>query len=402
MARIVFLHPDLGIGGAERAVIDAALALKSRGHYVEFVTAHHDQRHCFQETKDGTLKITSAGDWLPRSFFGRFYALCAYIRMIYAAIYLVCFSAINFDAVFCDQISACIPFLRISNAKIIFYCHFPDMLLTKRESFWKKLYRAPIDWLEEKTTGMAHCILVNSKFTADVFKTTFKSLSSHTPEVLYPIPDFTSFDLPVDEPLDDLIPKQKEPVFLSINRYERKKNLELALHALGCLKETLSDTEKESVHLIIAGGYDERVAENKEYYLELRQLCDQLKLNENVSFLRSFSDAQKRTLLHYCDCLIYTPDKEHFGIVPIEAMYMKCPVIAVGSGGPLETVVDSETGFLCEPTQQEFAKGMERIVKEKGLSKKLGETAKKHVVEKFSFESFTEHLESVVNKLLNS
>ena len=165
MPRIVFLHPDLGIGGAERAVIDAAFALKSRGHDVEFVTAHHNPGHCFQETKDGTLKVTAAGDWLPRSLFGKFYAFCAYIRMIYAAIYLICFSAINFDVVFCDQIAACIPFLRMSKGRIIFYCHFPDMLLTKRESVMKKLYRAPIDWLEERTTGMAHCILVNSKFT---------------------------------------------------------------------------------------------------------------------------------------------------------------------------------------------------------------------------------------------
>ncbi len=168
MVRIVFLHPDLGIGGAERAVVDAALAVKSRGHVAEFVTAHHDRSHCFQETRDGTFRVTAVGDWLPRSFFGRFYAFCAYIRMIYAAIYLVWFSGKEYDLIFCDQISACIPFLRLGKAKVLFYCHFPDMLLTQRQSFWKRLYRAPIDWVEEKTTGMAHCVLVNSKFTGTI------------------------------------------------------------------------------------------------------------------------------------------------------------------------------------------------------------------------------------------
>jgi len=167
MVNVVFLHPDLGIGGAERAVIDAALALKSRGHTVRFVTAHHDVGHCFEETKDGTLMVTSVGDWLPRKILGRFYAFCAYLRMIYAAAYLVFFSGLKLDVVFCDQISACIPVLRLSGAKILFYCHFPDMLLTQRRSFLKRLYRAPIDWLEEKTTGMAHSVLVNSKFTGD-------------------------------------------------------------------------------------------------------------------------------------------------------------------------------------------------------------------------------------------
>lgn len=165
MVNVVFLHPDLGIGGAERAVIDAALALKSRNHQVEFVAAHHDPQHCFQETRDGTLKVTVAGDWLPRSIFGKLYALCAYIRMVYAAMYLVLFSGKSYDLVFCDQISACIPILRLSRASILFFCHFPDMLLTQRKTFLKKLYRAPIDWWEEKTTGMAHCVLVNSKFT---------------------------------------------------------------------------------------------------------------------------------------------------------------------------------------------------------------------------------------------
>ena len=169
MGKIVFLHPDLGIGGAERAVIDAALALKSRGHKVEFVTAHHEESHCFQETRDGTLKVTSVGDWLPRNIFGKCYALCAYIRMIYAAIYLAFFSGIEYDVIFCDQISACIPFLKFSGKKILFYCHFPDMLLTQRQSILKHIYRAPIDFIEEKTTGMANCILVNSNFTGNLF-----------------------------------------------------------------------------------------------------------------------------------------------------------------------------------------------------------------------------------------
>lgn len=153
MVVVAFIHPDLGIGGAERLVVDASLALKSRGHTVHIFTAHHDASHCFQETKDGTISVTCVGDWLPRHLFGYFYALFAYVRMIYVALYLVMFSNYVADVIFCDQISACIPFLKLSKAKILFYCHFPDQLLTKRESFAKKLYRAPLDWLEEKSTG---------------------------------------------------------------------------------------------------------------------------------------------------------------------------------------------------------------------------------------------------------
>ena len=43
MVNILFLHPDLGIGGAERLVVDAAVAAQRRGHTVRIVTNHHGQ-----------------------------------------------------------------------------------------------------------------------------------------------------------------------------------------------------------------------------------------------------------------------------------------------------------------------------------------------------------------------
>jgi len=50
---IVFLHPDLGIGGAERLVVDAAVGLQQRGHRVVIFTSHCDRGHCFDEVRDG-------------------------------------------------------------------------------------------------------------------------------------------------------------------------------------------------------------------------------------------------------------------------------------------------------------------------------------------------------------
>lgn len=55
--RVTFVHLDLGIGGAERLVVDAGLALKKAGHQIEFITSHHDQAHCFPETR-GELHVT--------------------------------------------------------------------------------------------------------------------------------------------------------------------------------------------------------------------------------------------------------------------------------------------------------------------------------------------------------
>jgi hypothetical protein len=51
--RVAFVHPDLGIGGAERLVVDAAVGLQSCGHSVIIYTSHHDPSHSFPETNDG-------------------------------------------------------------------------------------------------------------------------------------------------------------------------------------------------------------------------------------------------------------------------------------------------------------------------------------------------------------
>ncbi|XP_063225674.1 alpha-1,3/1,6-mannosyltransferase ALG2 [Bacillus rossius redtenbacheri] len=403
MPRIVFLHPDLGIGGAERLVVDAALALKKKGHFVHFVTSHHDPSHCFTETKDGTLDVTVVGDWLPRHLFGKFFALCAYLRMLYVSIYLF-FSDLRPDIVFCDLISVCVPILKLWVPHIMFYCHFPDQLLSQPGSVLKSAYRAPLNWLEEVTTGQASKIFVNSKFTAQVFKQTFKRIKV-TPEILYPSINTDFFERCTPSPLATVLHDESLGnafIFLSINRYERKKNLGLAIDAIHALKsEATGQQDSESfVHLIMAGGYDPLVTENVEYYEELLSHAEKLNVQDSITFLRSPSDAEKVSLLSGCDCLLYTPSNEHFGIVPLEAMYYGKPVIAVNSGGPTETIVDGETGFLCNPSKDSFSAAMLKCTRDEKLCTRLGSAGKQKMLSLFSFTAFTDKLDSVVGSLM--
>ncbi|XP_048412870.1 alpha-1,3/1,6-mannosyltransferase ALG2 [Stegostoma tigrinum] len=402
MVEVVFLHPDLGIGGAERLVVDAALALRRRGCGVQIWTAHFDHAHCFSECRRLALSVHCVGDWLPRTLLGRCSALCAYLRMLYVAWYLVFLSGVEFDVVFCDQVSACIPVLKLCRRakRVLFYCHFPDRLLQSgRPGLCQRLYRLPIDWLEEYTTGLADLILVNSKFTAGVFRRTFRTLSHLEPDVLYPS---LSFAEPVggqhlEE--DELLGHVGDFVFLSINRFERKKNLGLALQALHCLRDRLGQADWQQVHLVLAGGYDPRVPENVEHYRELQEMAAQLQLADRVTFLRSFSDQRKVSLLRRCRCVLYTPSNEHFGIVPLEAMYSRRPVIAVNSGGPLESVVDQVTGFLRQPSPSNFAEAMEKLVRNPDLGAKMGEAGRSRVLQTFSVDAFTERLYQYICKL---
>ena len=110
--------------------------------------------------------------------------------------------------------------------------------------------------------------------------------------------------------------------------------------------------------------------ENVEHCGELMQLAEELGIGSRVAFLRSISDREKVWLLKQtidvvsiiirntmclqvwlltnCSILLYTPAGEHFGIVPLEAMYCGTPVLAVNSGGPLETIEHGVTGWLVD------------------------------------------------------
>lgn len=101
---VLFLHPDLGLGGAERLVVDAALALQARGCRVQVWTAHYDPGRCFAETR--RLAVRCAGAWLPRSLWGRGHAVCAALRMAFVALYVLLLSGEHADTFICDQVRA--------------------------------------------------------------------------------------------------------------------------------------------------------------------------------------------------------------------------------------------------------------------------------------------------------
>ncbi|PVI03611.1 glycosyltransferase family 4 protein [Periconia macrospinosa] len=415
---VVFFHPDLGIGGAERLVIDAAVGLQNRGHKVTIFTSHRDTRHCFDEARDGTLDVRVRGNTvIPPTILGRFAILCAILRQVHLILQIALFSSeladIKPTAFFVDQLSAGIPLLRIlqSKVRIIFYCHFPDKLLAKKGGLLKTLYRGPFDWLESWSTGCSDTIVVNSNFTKGVFAEAFPKLTYRKPGVVYPCVDTQS-----ESPVEEVKPLwEKKKVLLSINRFEKKKDVALAIKAFA----GLSPQERKDARLVIAGGYDPRIAENVATYTELCELADSLKLKHAtaktvvtaqaipddiaVLFLHSVPNAFKATLLSTSRLLVYTPRNEHFGIVPLEAMLVGTPVLAANEGGPTETVVSGQTGWLRDVSKVQDWTEVMRIALEDGEGeerlKEMGKWGRERVISTFSKEKMAETLETEIQDM---
>ncbi|KAG5551348.1 hypothetical protein RHGRI_009683 [Rhododendron griersonianum] len=393
---IAIIHPDLGIGGAERLIVDAAVELSSHGHKVHIFTSHHDRTRCFEETLAGTFPVTVYGAFLPRHIFYRLHAVCAYLRCIFVALCLLLMWP-SFDVILADQVSIVIPLLKLKKStKVVFYCHFPDMLLAQHTTVLRRMYRKPIDFLEEMTTGMADLILVNSKFTASTFAKTFKNLDARgiKPDVLYPAVNFDQFDEPhasktVYKFVGSLCYRLD---FLSINRFERKKNIGLAISAFAMLHKLEED--------VIQCGFDNRLRENVEYLEELKSLAEREGVSQKVKFITSCSTAERNTLLSHCLCVLYTPKDEHFGIVPLEAMAAHKPVIACNSGGPVETIRNGLTGFLCDPNPEEFSLAMAKFIQDPQMAKRMGEEAQKHVSDSFSTKIFGQRLDRFLVNLV--
>lgn len=128
---------------------------------------------------------------------------------------------------------------------------------------------------------------------------------------------------PVDTDTFQPLPIQRGESYIAIGRLVKYKRFDLAIAACKTLRRPLK----------IVGDGPERA--------NLEKMAE----GAPVEFLGTLPHTEIRKLLAQAHALLF-PGLEDFGIVPVEAQAMGCPVIAYGEGGVLDTVRDSETGIL--------------------------------------------------------
>jgi glycosyltransferase involved in cell wall biosynthesis len=145
---------------------------------------------------------------------------------------------------------------------------------------------------------------------------------------------------------------------------------------------------RERVRVRFAGEADSPMQQT-----ECDNAVRELKLGDRVEWLGRVPEEQKRDLYANCLGVIFSPVDEDYGYITLEAMLSSKPVITCSdSGGPLEFVVDRQTGLVAHPTPESLAQAMDALWTDRGCATAMGEAGRAryadlkiswvHVVEK--------------------
>ncbi len=169
-------------------------------------------------------------------------------------------------------------------------------------------------------------------------------------------------------------------------RLVEQKGIPYALEAMRRTRAGYPDA-----HLLIAG--DGEKAD------ELRRLASALGIADHVHWLGWRSDAAD--LMAAFDLLLAPSLWEGFGLVLLEAMARRVPVIASRVGAIPEVIVHGETGLLIEPRDVDsLAQAMARLLEDRPLRKYMGLLGAARLEERFSIERMVEATMAVYQGLL--
>ena len=99
--------------------------------------------------------------------------------------------------------------------------------------------------------------------------------------------------------------------------------------------------------------------------------------------------------------MVPSTEPEPFGLVAVEAMLAKKPVVASNHGGLSEIVVNNETGLLVEPRNvNELIIALQKLIENEELRKSFGQKGYEKAIKEFSVEHYTKKIEGIFDAIL--
>lgn len=169
-----------------------------------------------------------------------------------------------------------------------------------------------------------------------------------------------------------------------VGRIEEAKGQSLLIDALSQLK---------ALHikaLIVGHTMDDS------YLNGLKARVIDLGLDNNVIFTGFTKNINEYFQL--CDVSVLATKKETFGLVVIESMLNKVPVIAVNNGGPLEIIDDGQDSLFFDRTAEDLAKKITLLYEDKELKNNLSVNGYKKIKYRFDKETQMQKMLELVNE----
>ena len=105
----------------------------------------------------------------------------------------------------------------------------------------------------------------------------------------------------------------------------------------------------------------------------LQGLIGELNIGHKVRLLGHVSESELVNLYRNSLGVFFAPINEDYGFVTLEAMQSAKPIITcTDSGGPLEFVIDSETGYVVEPDPVTIAEKIDFLYHNRTKAKNMG------------------------------
>jgi glycosyltransferase involved in cell wall biosynthesis len=121
-----------------------------------------------------------------------------------------------------------------------------------------------------------------------------------------------------------------------------------------------------------AGGFPLVIAGSGPDEERLRKVA--ARTRANVDFRGAVSDDELLTLYAGCGVVLFTPADEDYGYIALEAFLSKKPVVTCSdSGGPLEFVLDGETGRVTPPVGAAVGAAAVELLASQAVARRMGE-----------------------------
>lgn len=189
---------------------------------------------------------------------------------------------------------------------------------------------------------------------------------------------------------------------------EIKKGLKIAHSDLVVGTIGRLSPEKDHFTLLLAFSELSRASDNVKLIVvgdgllrrDLEAKCSELGIKDKVKFLGFRDDIAE--MLSIFDVFVLSSVTEGISLTLLEAMAAGKTVVATNVGGNPEVVEDGVTGFLVPPQNPEkLAETINNLLKNRGLSQKMGEAGRNHIKENFTLERMVKEYETLYERLLN-